>query len=195
MESVMAGAATHELDLAMRHRYGDEQAFAEVFRRFEPMVFNLAFRLFGDREEAEDMTQEVFLRVFRHLGKFRGRSSLKTWVYRITLNQCRSRLGRRRWLQVALPGGGAGSYLPELVAPGPNPEGCALAQAERRRLVAGLRALAPPFREAVVLRDIEGLTYQEIAEVLRVRIGTVRSRIARGREQLRVALQEGSTGG
>jgi RNA polymerase sigma-70 factor (ECF subfamily) len=177
-----------DLDLVQGHRYGDPQAFEEVYRRFSHMVYNLALRLSGDPDEATDLTQEVFLRAFRHLGKFRGGSSLKTWLYRVAVNHCRSRLGRghRRWL---LP-------LPESVAetapePSPGPEEQALAEDEGRRVERALAAIPAHFREAVVLRDLEGLAYEEIAQVLRVRVGTVRSRIARGRERLRELLLEG----
>ena len=83
-------------DLALRHRYGDAAAFEEVYLRFADMVFSLALRMSGDREEAADLSQETFLRVYRHLGRFRGRSSLKTWIYRITINCCRSKLRRSR---------------------------------------------------------------------------------------------------
>ncbi|HEX2251974.1 MAG TPA: sigma-70 family RNA polymerase sigma factor [Thermoanaerobaculia bacterium] len=181
---------SHDLELAERHRYGDGDAFAEVYRSYETPVYNLALRMAGDPEEARDLTQEVFLRVFRHLGKFRGRSSLKTWIYRVAINHCRSRLGRRRLPQSSLTGpeGDAGRDLPD---PNRGPEERAVARDERRVLEEALAALPVAFREAVVLRDIEGLAYDEIAQVLGVRPGTVRSRIARGREHLRRALEPG----
>jgi RNA polymerase sigma-70 factor (ECF subfamily) len=152
------------------------------------MVYNLAFRLSGNCEEASDLTQEVFLRIYRHLGSFGGRSSLKTWIFRIAINHCRDRLSR--WRPLTQPIGedveeGEVSYAD----PRRGPEELAVAADEGRRVTAGLARLAQAFREAVVLRDIEGLSYEEIAEVLGVRIGTVRSRIARGRDQLRTLLE------
>lgn len=177
-----AELGSRERSLVERHRWGDAAAFEEIYRRYGEMVFNLAVRLAGEREEAADLTQEVFLRVYRHLGRFRGRSSLKTWIYRVALNHCRSRLGRRRPVEpLDTPGA-------EPVDPARGPESRALAGDAERRVAAALAGLAPMFREAVVLRDLEGLAYQEIAEVLGVRVGTVRSRIARGREQLRELL-------
>ena len=180
-----------DLDLATRHRYGDPQAFEEVYGRFAQMVFNLAYRMSGTVEEAEDLTQEVFLRIHRHLGRFNGRSALKTWVYRVTLNHCRSKLGRKRYATQPLAEENDGEGT-RLVDGGRSPEDLTLAQDTHRRVNLALRQLKPVFREAVVLRDLQGLSYDEIAEVLKVRIGTVRSRIARGRDRLRIILENTS---
>ena len=173
-------------DLALRHRYGDPEAFEEVYLRFGEMVFGLALRMSGDREEAADLTQETFLRVYRHLGGFRGRSSLKTWVYRITINCCRSGLRRR----ARRPRDEPPDRLEALVDERPGPEQRTLTRDLGRRLAAAIGSLPIGFREAVVLRDVEGLAYEEIARVLGLRLGTVRSRIARGRERLRRQLEE-----
>jgi len=185
-------AVVHDLgvdvELAERHRSGDVRAFNEVYARFEEMVYNLAFRLSGNYEEAADLTQEIFLRVYRHLGSFGGRSSLKTWIFRIAVNHCRDRLSRWRPLTQPL-GDDRGEGEVSYADPSRGPEELAVAADEGRRVAEGLARLPPAFREAVVLRDIEGLSYEEIAEVLGVRIGTVRSRIARGRDQLRVLLE------
>ena len=177
-----------DLDLATRHRYGDEKAFEEVYNRFAQMVFNLAYRMSGTVEEAEDLAQEVFLRIHRHLGRFNGRSALKTWVYRVTLNHCRSKLGRKRYPTQPLAEENEGEGA-RLVDENRNPEDVALAHDAGRQVSLALRQLKPVFREAVVLRDLQGLSYDEIAEILKVRIGTVRSRIARGRERLRIILE------
>lgn len=192
--ATVSTAAIHDLDLELveRHRVGDPRAFDEIYRRFDHMVFGLALRLSGSDDQAADLTQEIFLRVFRYIGQFRGRSSLKTWIFRIAINHCRSCLGRRRLPMQPLPegvdgpDGERGAGLPD---PARGPEELAVAADEGRRVAAGLATVPPAFREAVVLRDIEGLSYEEIAEVLGVRIGTVRSRIARGREQLRTFLE------
>lgn len=178
-----------DLELVERHRYGDVRAFNEVYARFEEMVYNLAFQLSGNREEAADLTQEIFLRVFRHLGSFGGRSTLKTWIFRIAINHCRDRLSR--WQPATQPivdetGEGGGAVYAD---PARGPEDLAVAADEKRRVFQALTRLPQVFREVVVLRDLEGLSYEEIAEVLGVRIGTVRSRIARGREQLRALLE------
>lgn len=177
-----------DLELAERHRYGDDRAFNEVYSRFEDMVYNLAYRLSGNREEAADLTQEIFLRVFRHLGSFGGRSTLKTWIFRIAVNHCRDRLSR--WHPPTQPiGEEPGDGVAVYPDPSRGPEELAVAADAKRRVEQALTCLPQVFREVVVLRDIEGLSYEEIAEVLTVRIGTVRSRIARGREQLRALLE------
>jgi RNA polymerase sigma-70 factor (ECF subfamily) len=186
-------AAVHDVDLELvrRHRFGDARAFDEIYHRFDHMVFNLALRLSGDGEQAADLTQEIFLRVFRYIGQFRGGSSLKTWIFRIAINHCRSCLGRKHLPMQPLFEEPAeeerGSAA--LADPGRGPEELAVAADQGRRVAAGLAHLPESFRVAVVLRDLEGLSYEEIAEVLGVRIGTVRSRIARGREQLRAYLE------
>ncbi len=188
MEAITAANNQDDLDLAERHRYGDQQAFEEIYARFSKMIYNLAFRMAGSVDGAEDLTQEVFLRIFRHLGRFSGRSTLKTWVYRVTVNHCRSRLGRRRYFTQPLAEENHEGGV-ELRDSGRSPEDLALAQDTGRQIHRALGGLKPVFREAVVLRDLEGLSYEEIAGILKVRLGTVRSRIARGREQLRVEME------
>lgn len=178
-----------DLDLVERHRQGDARAFDEVHSRFFEMVYNLALRMSNEPEEAADLSQEIFLRVFRHLGGFAGRSSLKTWIYRIALNHCRGRLaGRHRWsfLRLFEEGEVTSEPLPDLSR---GPAELAEAAEDGLRIEEGLRHLPVEFREAVVLRDLEELSYEEIAEILGIRIGTVRSRIARGRDRLRTWLE------
>ncbi|HKI85155.1 MAG TPA: sigma-70 family RNA polymerase sigma factor [Thermoanaerobaculia bacterium] len=193
MEAVEIGdvMAAHDYDrlLAERHRHGDPEAFSELYDRFSSMVFGLAYRLIGNREEAADVAQEVFLRIFRHLGRFRGRSSLKTWIYRITMNQCRSYLARRRRPGISLADEHPENGM-ELEATALGPERRAAGHELGSRLNHALAEMSPKLREAVLLRDLEGLDYREIGRILKVRPGTVRSRIARGREQLRQLLGE-----
>lgn len=181
----VADAELTEEQLLERHRWGDESAFRELFRRFAGLVYNLAWRMAGDHEEARDLSQEVFLRVYRHLDRFGGRSTLKTWIYRVTVNHCRSRLGRKRLPIVD----DADERAAAAVDPAPSPEQVAVARLTAGRLQSALLTLPSAFREAVVLRDVEGLSYEEIAAVLRVPLGTVRSRIARGRAELRELLE------
>ncbi len=184
----LAASPVAGTSLAERHRVGDPAAFEEIYRAYEEMVFNLALRLSGDRERAADLSQEIFLRVYRHLGSFRGHSSLKTWIYRVAINHCRSRLARRR--PPSQPGRDDEERLARLADPRRSPEERVVASDRARRVERALTGLPRPFREAVVLRDLEGLAYDEIAEVLGTRLGTVRSRIARGRGMLRAALEE-----
>ena len=172
-----------EQDLVARHRRGDPEAFNEYYRMFAGLIYNLTLRQSGDPDTAHDLSQEVLLRVYRSLGRFRGRSTLKTWTYRVCINLCRSKLGRRRVPTVPLER--EDGSLREVADEQPGPEARAISHDERLQLAEVLPGVDLAFREAVVLRDLEDLSYQEIAEVLGVPIGTVRSRIARGREQLR----------
>lgn len=193
MEQVLTPhvAADPDAELVERCRHGDPEAFAELYARYGELVFNLALRHLGNREEAADLTQEVFLRVHRHLQGFRGQSSLKTWIYRIALNRCRSWWARYRPLEQGLAEEGVppAEAAPVLVESRRGPEERAAAAETSARVLRRLRQLPRSFREAVYLRDLEELEYEEIAQILRVPIGTVRSRIARGRERLRRLLE------
>ena len=179
-----------DLDLATRHRYGDSRAFEEVYERYGGMIFNLALRMTGDVEEAADLCQETFLKIHRHLGGFRGRSALRTWVYCVAVNCCRSRFrrqkNRRQHMMEPSPEG-----LEDLPDPRRGPEERTISRDTRDRVAAALEQLPPIYREVVLLRDLEGLTYREISRVLGVRLGTVRSRLARGRDRLRELLENG----
>lgn len=182
----IADARGQELDLVDRHLSGDEAAFEAVYAAHADRVYGLCLRLSGNPDDAGDLAQEVFLRVYRHLGRFAGRSTLGTWIWRIAVNVCRSRLARRRpapvGLEEALPGG-------EPAAAGATPEESAALAEHRRRVASALGRLPLKLRVAVVLRDVEGFSYEQIARVEGLPLGTVRSRIARGREALREALE------
>ena len=180
--TTQAALTDSDRTLADRHRYGDPEAFAEIYRGYETMVYNLALRLSGDPERAADLSQEIFLRIYRHLDRFRGRSTLKTWIYRVAVNHCRSRL-RRRKLSLE-PVGTDDVRLLSLPDARRGPEERAMAGDAERAVRRALAEIPRSYREAVVLRDLEGLAYDEIAQVLGVKIGTVRSRIARGRRRL-----------
>jgi RNA polymerase sigma-70 factor (ECF subfamily) len=170
-----------------------ETAFNELFQRFNGMVYNLAFRILGDREEALDVSQEVFLSIHRKIGRFRGDSSLKTWIYRIAVNRASNRC--RWWNRIRRRGtvsldqhlaGGEGRALRDMVAsPGQSPEQALLASERRETIRRTLLGLPVHQRVAVIMRDIDGLSYEEIASALQISLGTVKSRIARGREELK----------
>ena len=182
-----------EAALVQRCARGDEAASAELVADHQRMVVQLAINLLGDRDEALDLSQEVFLRVFRTIHRFRGQSSLRTWIYRIAVNQARNR--HRFWNRrhradqvsldehVALHGEflSAGDATPDRV----------LAQKELAgRLQHALDNLPFDQRTVIVLREIDGLSYEEIAYSLGVAIGTVKSRLTRARQALRLELRE-----
>lgn len=175
-------------------RQGDPEAFARLVARHESMVFGLASRLLNDSEEARDVSQEVFLQVYRALDRFEGRSRVKTWIYRIAVNQCRNR--RRFWRRRArekscsLDAMSAADEV-RLASVRCESEG-PLAGVERReraaRVHAALLRLSFDHRAILLLRENDGLSCEEIAATLQIAEGTVKSRLARAREAFRVAL-------
>jgi RNA polymerase sigma-70 factor (ECF subfamily) len=175
-------------------RDGAEDAYEQLLARFQQPVYNLALRLLSDPSDASDVVQEVFLKIFRNVGSFRGQSSLKTWVYRITVNEA---YNARRWFvrhrrgEVGLEDEHDDSRSPaEVIADhGRSPYDQVLDMEKQSLIEEALRRINPLFREAVVLRDIADLSYEEIAQVLKISLGTVKSRILRGREALREELE------
>ena len=173
---------------------GDVLGFEQIVRYYGTMVFSLAARLVGP-SDAEDVVQETFLRAYHGLAKFRGESSLKTWLYAIALNRARARMGTLGRLRAMFVPGRSKeddpfASLDDAADPAASPEENAVLKERRVRLRAAIRALPEDFRAAVLLRDLEGLSYEEVAEVLGIPIGTVRSRLARGRALLRENLKE-----
>ncbi len=182
-----------DLQLVESLRLGSEAAYEELLGRFQQSVYALAFRLLTDKAEASDVVQEVFLKVFRNISSFRAQSSLRTWIYRITVNEAHNakrwffrHRGREIELDTAPEDAPA---LRESISDGSrSPFEITLDQEQRQLIEAALDRINPVFREAVVLRDITDLSYDEIAEILGVSLGTVKSRILRGREALREEL-------
>ena len=172
---------------------GVETAYEALIQRFEQPVFNIVSRLMDDPADAPDVVQEVFLKIFRNIGSFRRDSSLKTWIYRIAVNEARN---QRRWFsrhrrqEVGLDAdpGEAHGYQDWLPDPGRSPFDAAVDHETEALIEAALARVNPTFRAALVLREIEGLSYEEIAEILDISLGTVKSRILRVRDSLRKQL-------
>jgi RNA polymerase sigma-70 factor, ECF subfamily len=171
-------------------RQGSESGYEQLLARFQQPVYMLALRLLSNQAEASDVVQEVFLKVFRNIGSFRGQSSLKTWVYRITVNEAHN---ARRWFfrhrrnEVDLDNEPEETRNWRDIIPDANRSPFEMAVDSEQHVIieAALSRINPIFRETVVLRDIADLSYDEIAEVLNVSLGTVKSRILRGRDALR----------
>jgi RNA polymerase sigma-70 factor (ECF subfamily) len=181
-----------EAALIERCATGDEAACAELVSAHQRMVYNLALHLLGDRDEALDLSQEVFLRVFRTLGRFRGQSALRTWIYRIVVNQARN---RQRWWrrrhrsdQVSLDAHVAQFGDLESRNDLSTPDRMFVQQETASRIWKALDHLPFDQRTALVLREIDGLRYDEIAFSLGIAIGTVKSRLTRARQALREQL-------
>ena len=170
-------------------------AYEALITQFQQAIYSLVCRLLNDPADAPDVVQDVFIKVFRSISTFRGQSSLKTWIYRIAVNEAynhRRWFGRRRVHEVGLeeeqPNGM--TYQQVLVDRERSPYDRTLDQETRVQVEAALRYVKPVYRTAVILRDVEELSYEEIAEILKINIGTVKSRILRGREALRMQLRE-----
>ena len=186
------GSADEDQALVERARLGDSAAFGALVRAYQHRVVNFARAMVGDAMDAEDVAQDAFLRAWRGLGGFRGGSSFKTWLYQIVTNAARTHRTKRqsRPDRAAGDSSDAASVIGRL-ASSDNPE----AEAIRRDAIdQALQALPEDWRAAVVLRDIEGLDYAEIARALAIPIGTVESRIFRGRARLRALVADRVTG-
>jgi RNA polymerase sigma-70 factor (ECF subfamily) len=186
-----------EAQFIERLKRGDAAAFETLVNERSGEIYGLLYRLTESSEEARDLTQETFLRAFQSIAHFRGESDLRTWIYRIAINQARNRWRwwrrRRRDVTVSIdapqPNGQASLAGTLRAENGPDPETDALAHERERALRKALSSLKSVYREAVVLRDIEGFAYEEIAVALEISVGTVKSRLARGRQELRRKLE------
>lgn len=199
MEESKAAREKIELEskrLALESLGGDRQAFNRLILMHQKVVFNICYRLLGSYDDADDASQEVFIRVHRYLKGFRFESSFRTWLYRITVNTCRSRMDSREYRMRTkkvridrIRDEGYDSKPVEIVDRAESPFG-ALRKKEIGRLIhEAIGALAGQQRLIVVLRDIEGRSYEEIVEITGLKIGTVKSRLSRARLKLREALQ------
>lgn len=189
-EAGTAASAAEDQRLIAGLQAGAERDYELLIEKFQQPIYNLALRLISDSADAGDIVQEVFLKVFRNVHLFRGQSSLRTWIYRIAVNEAHN---RRRWTfrhkhnEVCLDDTSDSEAPRECNLPGdgPSPFDYALTHENHALIVQALTRINPCFRDAVVLRDIEDLSYDEIAEILNISIGTVKSRITRGRDALR----------
>jgi len=197
----LAGALTFQSDeaaLVAELRAGSEEAFSWLIARYHQPIYSLLARTLYDRADAADMTQEVFVKVFRGLAGFHGESSLRTWVYRIAQREASNQ--RRWWMrhkQQEIPieqdvaNGHCGSSLKlkdTLVDSAESPFDLAVHAENRARVEAALSQVPEPFRTTLILRDIEGFVYEQVAEIQGVNLGTVKSRLVRGRACLKALL-------
>jgi len=183
--------------LVARLKARDLNAFEELVALFERPVYSICFRLLGDAEEARDAAQETFIRIYSNLGGFREASGLKTWIYRIAINQA---INQQRWwrrrhrdqtVSLELSRGDSDATLDQFMpSRGASPEQQAISHERHGRIMTALGEVRPEYRVALVLREIEEMSYDEIAETLSISVGTVKSRIARGREELRKKVKD-----
>lgn len=173
-------------------RRGDEAAFEQLVRTYENKVYHLALRMCGNREDAMEIAQEAFLSAWRGLPFFREESSFATWLYRLTSNAAIDFL-RRDKRSVTGPSLDDDEAFTQAPDPAPSPHSRAEQKELREALAAGLATLTPEHRQVLLLRELQGMSYEEIARALDLDLGTVKSRIARAREKLRKYLiQQGN---
>lgn len=179
-----------ELSILQRARKGDSAAFEEIVRAYEKTVYNLALRTLGNREDAEDAVQETFLKAYTALPGFRGESKLSVWLYRIASNVCTDALRRRRETVSLSAETEDGEREVEIADLRFDPAAAAEKNALRTAVREAMNALPDASRRVLLLRELGGLSYDEIARTLEIDVGTVKSRIFRGRKKLCVLLAQ-----
>lgn len=190
---------TQEAAIVAELKAGSEAAFEWLIAQYNQPVYSLVYRMLDDPSDAADTTQEVFIKVFRGIRRFNSDSSLKTWIYRIALHEASN---HRRWwhrhkmqeTSIEPRAEGSEGFSPGLkdclVDDGKSPLDNVYDEELRARVEQELRSLPEPFRTTVILRDIEELSYEQIAEVMETSLGTVKSRLVRGRDALRQRLEQ-----
>ena len=192
------GVRTEEASVVAELKAGSEEAFCWLITHYNQPVYSLVHRILDDPSDAADTTQEVFIKVFRGIKNFHSDSSLKTWIYRIAVHEASNR--RRWWFrhksrETSIDASSDGEQQPAfsgkdaLVDEGKSPLQSLYDEELRARVETELKALSEPYRTTVILRDIEELSYEQIAEVMETSLGTVKSRLVRGREALRKRLE------
>jgi RNA polymerase sigma-70 factor, ECF subfamily len=198
LASAIGIRAQEEAAVVAELKAGSEAAYAWLIGEFQQPVYGLVYRIVNDPADAADTTQDVFLKVFRGMKHFHGESSLKTWIYRIALHEAAN---RRRWwfrhkaketsiapAESENAGAEGAAMQAALTDPADSPFDNVAHHEVQRRVEEELRKLGEPYRTTLILRDLEEMTYEEIAEVLEISLGTVKSRLTRGREMLRQRL-------
>jgi len=189
---------SEEAALIAELQAGSEQAFAWLIAHYHQPIYSLLAPCVHDRAHAADLTPEVFVKVFRGVGRFHGESTLRTWIYRIALHEASN---QRRWwmrhkqqevpIEQEMSEGCSGTPLrlkEMLIDPAESPFDLAMHAENRARVEAALSQVPEPFRTTLILRDIEGFVYEEVAEIQGVNLGTVKSRLVRGRACLKAIL-------
>ena len=198
LASAIGARAQEEAAIVAELKAGSEAAYAWLMGEFQQPVYGLVYRMVNDPADAADTTQDVFLKVFRGMKHFHGQSSLKTWIYRIALHEAAN---RRRWwfrhkaretsiepAESEQARGAESAVRAALTDPADSPFDQVAHHEVQRRVEEELRKLPEPYRTTLILRDLEEMSYEEIAEVLEISLGTVKSRLTRGRDALRQRL-------
>ena len=188
-----AELTAQEAAFVSRLQANEDAAYDELVRTYTATIYHVAYRMLGDNAEASDVVQEIFLKVFRNIAGFKGEAALKTWIFKIAFSEILNRLRwwkrRHKFSTVSLdehPNGKATTDT--VVHAGPTPEEVLQSKERETAIQNALKKLSSEHRSIIVLRDIEGFSYNEIADVLEVSVGTVKSRLARARADLKRSL-------
>jgi RNA polymerase sigma-70 factor (ECF subfamily) len=189
------GLSAEEAVFVARLQANEDAAYDELVRTYTPSIFHVAYRMLGETAEASDAVQEIFLKVFRNIDGFKGEAALKTWIFKIAFSEILNRLRwwkrRYRYATMSLddqPNGDGSGPGYRVASPGPSPEEALQSKEQEHAIQQALGRLSKDHRSIMVLRDIEGFSYNEIADVLGVSVGTVKSRLARARADLKKSL-------
>lgn len=198
LASAIGIRAQEEAAIVAELKAGSEAAYAWLIGEFQQPVYGLVYRIVNDPADAADTTQDVFLKIFRGMKHFHGESSLKTWIYRIALHEAAN---RKRWwfrhkaketsiapAEAESASGAEAAMQAALTDPAESPFDNVAHREVQRRVEQELRQLSEPYRTTLILRDLEEMSYEEISEVLEISLGTVKSRLTRGRDMLRQRL-------
>lgn len=180
-------------EIIKRMKRGDRNAFNELVKGYESKVVNAAFGMLSNREDAYDAAQEVFIRIYKSIGAFKGQSSLTTWIYRITVNICNDALRKRQRTAQTISINGEGddeNPVMELQDTSPTPEEAAESNEAQKAVREAIGGLSEEYRQIITLCDLQGLSYDEAAQILQCPTGTVKSRLNRARNSLRKKLLE-----
>ncbi len=173
---------------------GDNSAFEMLMEKHMGIIYNIALRMTANQDDAEDMTQEIMIKIFRSLSSFKGNSKFSTWIYRVAVNTCLDELKKKKnkkhlSLDAEISGDDGENQI-EIKDDSPSPEKLAEQNELRDMVAAAVKLLSDEHRAVIVLRDIRGMSYSEIAEILGCSDGTVKSRISRARAQLKMILEK-----
>jgi RNA polymerase sigma-70 factor, ECF subfamily len=179
-----------DIDIINRFKNGDTSAFGEIVLKYQDKVYNLCRHMLGNAEDAEDAAQDVFLKAFQALPRFQPEASLFTWLYRIATNTCLDHKRKPVWESLFGITAKGEELVHDRASDAPSPEKLYQAKQIDQALQESLGKLSPKLRAIIILKEIEDLSYEEIADTLEISVGTVKSRIARAREELKILMQK-----
>jgi RNA polymerase sigma-70 factor (ECF subfamily) len=177
-----------DADLVRLCQKGDMSAFEQLFHKHHKRIYNVAYRITNSREDAQDLTQDIFLKAYQNMGKFKFKSEFSTWLYRLAVNTCLDEIRRKKPSNViSITDSSSDEALSQ--TDGYTPEDHAIKKDRERQIWKAINTLKEKERAIIVLKDIEGLSYKEIAEVFKCSLGRVKSRLHEARQKLKEALE------